>query len=259
MSAWVSVGCDTQSTLVTFSVSNCHLLVERAAQRVQHATLDRPTQRLRVDDQPAVVRAHDPLHPHVARSTVHLDLGDLGDDRLAAEGVGEPAAGEDVARAARLRRRTRVPAILLHRRLDDGDGTRALEPAVVGRARGEQPHAELHRVDLRGRRQFVDERLGSERHLRTIGIAQVARPQRRLPDQRQADDVRRSCADSGSRTCSDGVAAPPRAGVGASHSHELRDQDGVVFVVPEVIVVGRAGVVLERRRGCPGRRARRAS
>ena len=34
-----------------------HFLVQRAAQRVEHATLDGAAQRLGVDDQPAVVRA----------------------------------------------------------------------------------------------------------------------------------------------------------------------------------------------------------
>ena len=76
-----------------------HFLVERAAQRVEHAALDGAAQRLRVDDQPAVVRAHQPLHPDVTGPAIHLDLGDLGDDGLAAEGVGDAAPGEDVAGA----------------------------------------------------------------------------------------------------------------------------------------------------------------
>ena len=37
----------------------------------------------------------------MAGLAIHLDLGDLGDDGLAAEGVGDAAAGQDVAGAAR--------------------------------------------------------------------------------------------------------------------------------------------------------------
>ena len=37
-----------------------HLLVERAAPRVEHAALDRAPQPVGVDDQAAVVRAHEP-------------------------------------------------------------------------------------------------------------------------------------------------------------------------------------------------------
>ena len=81
----------------------------------------------------------------------------------------------------RLRRRTRVPAVRLRRRLDHGDRTRPLEPAVVRRAGGEQPQPELDRIRFRRRRQLVDERLGGKRDLRTVGIAQVAGAQRRLP------------------------------------------------------------------------------
>ena len=145
---------------------------------------------LGVDHQPAVVRADQPLHPDVAGPAVHLDLGNLRDDRLAAEGVGDAAAGEDVAGADALRRRTRVPAVLLRRRLEHGDRARALEAAVVGRAGRQQLQAELDRIGLRRRRQLVDERLGRERHLRAIRVAQVAGAQRRLPHERQADDVR---------------------------------------------------------------------
>ena len=65
------------------------------------------------------MRADEPLHPDAAGAAVDLDLGDLRDDGLTAKGVGDAAAGEDVAAAARLRRRTRRPSRkLLRRRLD---------------------------------------------------------------------------------------------------------------------------------------------
>ena len=45
---------------------------------------------------------------------------------------------------------------------------------------------------------------------------------------------------------SEGVAAPPAAGVGAPHSHELSDQHGIGLVVTEVMVVGGSRVVVQR-------------
>ena len=50
---------------------------------------DRASQRLGIDHQPAVVRAHDPLHPHAARPAIDLDIGDFRDHGLPAERVGE--------------------------------------------------------------------------------------------------------------------------------------------------------------------------
>jgi hypothetical protein len=53
---------------------------------VEHASFDGAAQSLRVDDQPAVVRAHEPLRPNVTGSAIDLDLGDLCDDGLASRG-----------------------------------------------------------------------------------------------------------------------------------------------------------------------------
>ncbi len=53
------------------------LLMKRPAQRMQHRAFDGVAQRLRVDHEPAVVRAYQPLGPDVAGLAVHLDLGDL--------------------------------------------------------------------------------------------------------------------------------------------------------------------------------------
>ena len=78
-----------------------HFFVERAAQRMQHPALDRVAQRLGVDDEPAVVRAHQSLHPHAARRAIHFDFRDFRDDGLVAERVRDPAAGEDVSGASR--------------------------------------------------------------------------------------------------------------------------------------------------------------
>ena len=247
VSACVSVGCEIQSTLVTFSRVERHLLVERAAQRVEHPALERAAQRLGIDDQTAVVRADEPLHPDMTRSAVHLDLGDLRHDGLAAVGVRDAATGEDVARcrSAVGDGRASQPYASAAALITAMERARLKPLSSVG-AGGEQPQAELDRVGLRRRGQFVDERLGCERHLRTVGIAQVAGPQRRFPHERQADDVRRHPpVRDDVHVRRRGRAAARRRG--APHARELRDQHGVVFVVPEVIVVGGAGVVVERR------------
>ena len=73
------------------------LFVERPAQRVQHAPLDRATERLGVDDQPAIVRAHQALHPDTAGAAVHFDLGDLRHNGLAPVRISHAAAGQNVA------------------------------------------------------------------------------------------------------------------------------------------------------------------
>ena len=77
-----------------------YFFVERAAQGVEHGAFDRVTQRHGVDHQPAVVRAHQPLHPDMAGSAIHLDLGDLGDHGLIAEGVGYTTSGQDLSGTA---------------------------------------------------------------------------------------------------------------------------------------------------------------
>ncbi len=73
--------------------------MERAADRVQHAAFERAAHRLRIDHQPAIVRADDALHPDAAGAAIDLDLGDLRDDGLTAVGVGDAATGEDLATA----------------------------------------------------------------------------------------------------------------------------------------------------------------
>ena len=121
---------------------------------MEHAALDGAAQRLGVDHQSAVVRAHQPLHPDVAGLAIHLDLGDLRDDRLVAERVRDAASGQNVSRCrVGFGEGRGIPAVRLRRRLEHRDGTRALEPAVVGGAGREQLHAELERVGLRRSRQ----------------------------------------------------------------------------------------------------------
>src|SRR2546422_5043358 len=101
---------------------------------MKHAALDGAAQPLRIDDQPAVVRANESLHPNAASSAIHLDLGNLCDHRLAAVGIRNTPPGENVSISDRSRRRTSIPTISLRRSLEYGDGARPLEPVVIGGA-----------------------------------------------------------------------------------------------------------------------------
>src|SRR5262249_3868333 len=50
------------------------LFIQRAAERVQHAAFDCLSKRSGIDDQSAIVRADEPLHPNVTGISIHLDL-----------------------------------------------------------------------------------------------------------------------------------------------------------------------------------------
>ena len=108
-----------------------------------------------------------------------------------------------------------------------------------------QLQSELHRIRLRGRGELVDEALGCERHLRTIGVAQVAGAKRRLERHRQRHHAR------GLQAVRNRIHVRRQRGaagrdVGAARAHQLRDQHRVVLVVAEVIVIGGARVVMQR-------------
>jgi hypothetical protein len=64
--------------------------------------------------------------PDLAATAVDLDLGDDGDDRSSALGVGDAAPCQCVAIAVGVWRRARLPPGALRRRLDDGDVARLL-------------------------------------------------------------------------------------------------------------------------------------
>ena len=70
-----------------------HFLVKRAAQGMEHAALDTAAQRFGIDDQTAVMRAYEPLHPDMPSLAVHLDLGDHCKDRLTSIGVCDTSSG----------------------------------------------------------------------------------------------------------------------------------------------------------------------
>ena len=62
-----------------------HFFVQSAAQAVKRAAFDGVAKAKRIDDQAAVVRAHQALRPDVTGLPIHLDLRDLRDDGLPAE------------------------------------------------------------------------------------------------------------------------------------------------------------------------------
>ncbi len=76
-------------------------LVKGAAQAVKRTTFQRATKALRIYNQTAVVSAHQALRPHMTGLAIHLYLGDLGNDRLPAEGVSDTATREDIPFTAR--------------------------------------------------------------------------------------------------------------------------------------------------------------
>ena len=81
--------------------------------------------------QPAVVRAHEPLHPDATGAAIHLYLGDLGDDRLIAEAYAIPRPVRISPLPIGFGDGRGIPSERFRRRLDDGDRARALESAVV--------------------------------------------------------------------------------------------------------------------------------
>ncbi len=103
------------------------LLMQRAAQRMQHRALHRVAQRLRIDHQSAVERADQPLHPDPPGAAVHLDLGDSRGNTLPAVRIRETAPGQDVSRSHWFRRRPRIPFISLRHRLHGRNGSRPPE------------------------------------------------------------------------------------------------------------------------------------
>ena len=94
-----------------------------------------------------------------------------------------------------------IPPILFRGGLENRNRPRAPEPAVIVRAGLEHLHAEFQRIGLRRRRRFVDERLGGERRLRTVRIAQIAGAKRRLPHRPAGRRLRQPSGDWESRTC----------------------------------------------------------
>ena len=142
-------------------------------------------------------------------------------------------------------RRSRLPAELLCRGLETGNGACALEARVVSGAALEQREPERDRIHLRGRGELVDEALGGEGDLRAVGVAQVAHADRRFPHERHRDDA------AGHAAVGDGVFVRGVRGAAACRLRfplpgELRDEHGIVLVVAHVVEVGRARVVVER-------------
>ena len=108
--------------------------------------------------------------------------------------------------------------------------------------------AELNRVGFRRGRQFVEERFGGEGDLWPIGIPQISRARSGVSKTRGRPTTWVAMSRCGMTYISDGVAAPPAAGLDTPCSGELSDQHGIGLVVTEVMVVGGSSTVLPVRR-----------
>src|SRR4051812_46211893 len=139
-----------------------HLLMKRAAQRVEHGAFDSMAKRLRVNYQSAVVSAYQALHPNVAGLAIHFDFSNLCRDGLAAKGVSNAASGQDVSRRLPLGRGTIIPTVSFRRRLEGRNGSSAPETRVIGGTGCQEFHTKLQGIGFRRVRHFVDERFGSE-------------------------------------------------------------------------------------------------
>src|SRR5215472_13307721 len=101
------------------------------------------------------MRTHDSLRPHMAGLAIDFDLDNLHRNRLSAERVRDAAPCQDISIATRLRRWTRIPAVLFSGGFENGDRTHAPESAVIGRASLQQLQAEFQRISFGCRRNFV--------------------------------------------------------------------------------------------------------
>src|SRR5207302_6356195 len=116
-----------------------------------------------VDDLAAIVRDGEFARPNPAAAPVDINLGNNRHSGSIALGIGHAAAGRRVASLILARRRTRLPARLLSRRLNDGDVARVLHMSQT----------QLYRVNLEGCRDLVDERFAREVYLGPDRIAQM--------------------------------------------------------------------------------------
>src|ERR1700722_10397220 len=98
---------------------------------MEHRAFHGVAQRLRVDYQTAVVRADQPLYPDVTGSTVHLDFSDLRGNGLSAECIRETTPGHDVSGCDCFWRRSRIPPVSFHCRLNNCNGPSPPKPGIV--------------------------------------------------------------------------------------------------------------------------------
>src|SRR4029077_8140262 len=145
------------------------LLPQRAAHALHDVALDGVPDPDRVDDLPAVVGDGEFARPDLAARTIDVDFGDHSAARAVALRIGDAAPADLGAGLVLARRRPRLPGGLFRRCLDHRDIARILDVS----------QAELDRVERQRRRNFVDEGLAREVHLRPDGIAQMRAAQRR--------------------------------------------------------------------------------
>src|SRR5262249_26788455 len=151
------------------------------ADALHDVALDGVPQPVGIDDLAAVVGDRELARPDLAGRAVDVDLGDDRNAGAVALRVGDAATADLAAGLVATRRRPRLPARLLGRRLDHRDVARVLDVA----------QAELDRVERQRRRQLVDERFAGEMDLRAYRIAQMGAAQRRAAVEQRRDGLPR--------------------------------------------------------------------
>ena len=158
-----------------------HLLVERAADRLDDVGLDRPLQRARVDDETAVVRAGDARDPHLAG--LGVDARPRRPSRRSSVRARRRRRRGRPARRARWRgaqpRGTRLPVERRTGGLQRLDVARVLEVLDA--------ESDGVRAGVRG--QLIDKRLEDEGRPRAFGIAHVRGAQRRAGGGERRDQL----------------------------------------------------------------------
>ena len=167
-----------------------NFLVESSTEGVQHATFQSSPEAFGVDDEAAIVGADEAFHPDVAGHSVDLYFGDFGYYGLAADPVGDASSRQDVAFGRLgIAGGASLPGVGFRRRFDAGHGANPLETGVVVLCGFEEAEAEFDGVGFGGEGEFVNEGLAGESDLGAIGVAKVAGPEGRFPDEGHADYV----------------------------------------------------------------------
>src|SRR4029077_15548313 len=144
-----------------FLVVELDLFPQRAGNSLQDVTLDALLKTVRIDDLAAVVRDSETLGEDLAGGAIDVHLRDHRDPRSVALRIGDAAPAHLGAALALARRRPRIPAELLRRRLDHRDVARLLDVTQT----------EFDRIQIKRSCHLVHERLTREVDLRPDRIA----------------------------------------------------------------------------------------